>query len=557
MYIGQMGTNPWLKTSWLSKMGCQQSSPAISAVHSQAQTRTNAANRDRVELSGAYSYLPNRLQVLETPEATPVNAKLDLAADLRPASEKAYTEEDALMNQYMKQYRLDFVKIGDSFGLDPSKPVKLMTEGQVSQASLDAFRAQLEENGLGDEIDWRGVQEDFARMDIRFDNAESFETKVDYLTSRYAVLKDRIQTQYTGEEQKQEMQTLDGLYTKAKEAMADSYAANIGGFYEELGQAGTSEDMRESVLTAIDSKADEYSAYLAENDIYAEITDPSKQWLKQDDGYMAARLRESASGSTVDAPTAQAASNPAPYSTDDLSFAAVYAKGLSQQIKKPEWDTYEVKDSDADLGQYLAQQYQSLTGAMEDAGVSDRLSALLKDSFEPFLNEFLDALDANIDHNRERVAQKPWQAGLIRTEYINREEVYRVFSMTTGQAVQDNKLELSQDQSKVTLDVPDEISIEIPRAWTIMSETMEGFNEHLQWSLEEADRQNLSFGDRLTFLKEEGQKWVEDKRQNDPEMFVAWLKINQESIERGEAEMVGLPSDFTMEDYDSYVSGLF
>lgn len=557
MYIGQMGTTPWLKTSWLSKIGCQQSSPAISAVRSQEQTRTNVANRDRVELSGAYSYLPNRLQVLETPEATPVNAKLDLAADLRPASEKAYTEEDALMNQYMKQYRMDFVKIGDSFELDPSKPVKLMTEGQVSQASLDAFRAQLEENGLGDEIDWRGVQEDFARMDIRFDNAESFETKADYLASRYAILKDRIQTQYTGEEQEQEMQTLDDLYTKAKEEMADSYAANIGGFYEELGQAGTSEDMRESVLTAIDGKADEYSAYLAENDIYADITDPSKQWLKQDDGYMAARLRESASGSAVDAPTAQAASNPAPYSADDLSFAAVYAKGLSQQIKKPEWDTYEIKDSDADLGKYLAQQYQSLTGAMEDAGVSDRLSALLKDSFKPFLNKFLDALDANIDHNRERVAQKPWQAGLIRTEYINRKEVYRAFSMTTGQAVQDNNLELSQDQSKVTLDVPDEISIEIPRAWTIMSETMEGFNEHLQWSLEEADRQNLSFGDRLTFLKEEGQKWVEDKRQNDPEMFVAWLKINQESIERGEAGLVGLPSDFTMEDYDSYVSGLF
>ena len=181
--------------------------------------------------------------------------------------------------------------------------------------------------------------------------------------------------------------------------------------------------------STIDGKADEYSAYLAENDIYADITDPSKQWLKQDDGYMAARLRESASGSTVDAPTAQAASDPAPYSADDLSFAAVYAKGLSQQIKKPEWDTYEIKDSDADLGQYLAQQYQSLTEAMENADVSDQLSALLKDSFEPFLDKFLDALDANIDHNRERVAKKPWQAGLIRTEYIDREEVYQAFAM--------------------------------------------------------------------------------------------------------------------------------
>ena len=430
MYIGQIGTNPWSKTAWSNQIGFHQSSQILSAVRSQTQVRTNTTNRDRVELSGSYPYLPNRMQVLETPEATPVNAKLDLAADLRPASEKEpYTEEDALMNQYMKQYRLDFVKIGDSFELDPSKPVKLMTEGQVSQESLDAFRAQLEENGLGEEIDWRGVQEDFLNMDLRFDNAQHFETKVDYLASRYAVLKDRIQTQYTGDKLEQEMQTLDDLYTKAKEELADSYAANIGGFYEELGQAGASGDMRESVLAAIDGKAEQYSAYLAENDIYADITDPSKQWLKQDDGYMAAKLRESAAASPVESSSVQTANDSAPYSADDLAFAASYAKDLSNQLKKPEWDTYETKESDTDLGIYLAQQYQSLTEHLENAGISTQLSDLLKNSCEPFIGKYLDALDAKIDHNRDRVAQKPWQAGLIRTEYINREDVYLAFSM--------------------------------------------------------------------------------------------------------------------------------
>lgn len=130
-------------------------------------------------------------------------------------------------------------------------------------------------------------------------------------------------------------------------------------------------------------------------------------------------------------------------------------------------------------------------------------------------------------------------------------------TQTPGQAVRYDTLELSPDQCQVTLDVPDEITTEVPRAWTIMSETMESANHHLQWSLEEADRQNLSFGERLTFLKEQGQKWVEDKRQNDPEMFAAWLKINRYSIERGEADLVGLPSDFTMEDYYSYVKESF
>ena len=79
-------------------------------------------------------------------------------------------------------------------------------------------------------------------------------------------------------------------------------------------------------------------------------------------------------------------------------------------------------------------------------------------------------------------------------------------TQATGQAAQYDKLELSQDQSQVTLDVPDGISIEIPRAWTIMSETMESWDKHLQASLHEA-----------------------------------------------ESGLVGLPSDFTMKEYDSYV----
>lgn len=433
MYIGQMGNNIWLKSNWMNRTSSQNNGMEMSNALLMAKTKTqnNTANVDRVEISNAYFRFSNRLQILETPEATPVESNLNLAADLRPASEKEqYTEEDALRNQYMKQYRLDFIKDGDNFVLDTSKPVKLMLEGQVSQESLDAFRTQLENNGLGDEIDWRGVQEDFIHMDIRFDNAESFETKADYLASRYAVLKDRIQTQYSGEKLEQEMQTLESLYSKAKEEMANSYANNIGGFYEELGQTGVSQDMRDSVLAVIDSKADDYTAYLAENDIYADITDQSQQWLKQDDGYMAAKLRESAAASSADKTTTQTMiTDQAPYSAEDLSFAAVYAKSLSDQIKHPEWDTYENTDNDADLGKYLAEQYQSLTNEMQHAGISDQLSNVLKDSFQPFIDQFLDALDKKIDHNRERVAEKSWLTGFIRTSYINRNEVYQAFAM--------------------------------------------------------------------------------------------------------------------------------
>lgn len=120
-----------------------------------------------------------------------------------------------------------------------------------------------------------------------------------------------------------------------------------------------------------------------------------------------------------------------------------------------------------------------------------------------------------------------------------------------------DNLELSQEQSQVTLNAPDEISIDIPRRWIITGETAKSYINHLQWSLDEADRQNLSFGERLTFLKEQSQNWVEDKRQNDPEMFAAWLQINKHHIQSGEADLVGLPSNFTMENYYSYVKEPF
>ena len=122
-----------------------------------------------------------------------------------------------------------------------------------------------------------------------------------------------------------------------------------------------------------------------------------------------------------------------------------------------------------------------------------------------------------------------------------------------GRTAQYDTLELTPDQCQVTLDVSNGITMEVPRAWTIVSETFKSFDDHLQWSLNQADSLNLSFGDRLTFLKEEGQKWVEDKRQNDPEMFATWLRLHKDYIQRGEGHLVGLPSDFTMEDYHSYV----
>ncbi|MDE6456454.1 MAG: hypothetical protein K2L38_11260, partial [Dysosmobacter sp.] len=163
---------------------------------------------------------------------------------------------------------------------------------------------------------------------------------------------------------------------------------------------------------------------------YANITDPDKQWLKQDDAYMAAQLRQSAAASSVELQK-QSANEQAPYDGNDLSFAGIYAKTLSQQLQRPTWN---INESDQALGQHLAAQYGALKNSAVNAGISEKLSNMLTSAFNPFMDRLMDSLDALIDSNRGWAAEKPWMSGMIRTDYIDREIVYQSFQNAISKA---------------------------------------------------------------------------------------------------------------------------
>ena len=396
-----------------------------------ASMQTSPARYDRVEIgtrsqgtaySGTYKPNSDQMRALGNTSYTWASPDSRLQAELLPPSEQAsYTEEDAILNQYMKQSRIDGYFDGDTFVRTSSEPVKLILKNDISKADLEKFRGELAEKGLDADIDWQGVKEDFVQIGVGFDNIERFEQKADYLASRYAVLKDRIQNQFTGEQQEAELQKLEQIYTEAKEEMANTYAESIGGFFEDLGQSGAAEDMRNSVSALVDQKANAYTDYIENNRDYVSITDPDKQWLKQDDAYMAAQLRQSASSAELQK---QPVNEQAPYDGKDLAFAGIYAKTLSQQLQNPTWN---VNESDAALGQHLAEQYGALKTSAGNAGISEKLSNMLNSSFDPFMDRLMDSLDELIDQNRGWVAEKPWMSGTIRTNYIDRESVYHSF----------------------------------------------------------------------------------------------------------------------------------
>lgn len=430
MFIGRIQTLPYM-----NRLG-------ISPTRSNglfAPKQTALRQYDRLEMGtpslqnssfGIYKPSSNQMRAIESTPCTKIAPDSRLQRELLPPSEQAaYTEEDALVNQYMKQSRIDGYFDGNTFMRTSSEPVKLILKDNLTAEDLEQFQSKLAEQGLGTEIDWRGVENDFVQIGVDFDNIEHFEQKADYLASRYAVLKDRIENQFIGDKQEAELQKLEQIFAKAKEEMAAAYGNSVGKFFEDLGQSKTAENMENSVLALIEQKANAYTDFIAKTDIYANITAPDKQWLKQDDAYMAAQLRASAAASS--ASQTQSAKTETLYTAEDLSFAGVYAKALSQQLQNPTWN---VEKSDAALGEHLAAQLSEMQNTIERANISENLSKMLTASFNPFMDRLMDSLDTLIDRNQERAAAKPWIAGMLRTAHIDRENVCHAFQKALSQA---------------------------------------------------------------------------------------------------------------------------
>lgn len=401
----------------VNRLQIQSGQRNMDTVTIQSTTINRKENEETSIYKPSFNYMRSFADVSYTREKPDEN----LQAEILPPSEKSeYTERDALMNQYMKQYRIDAKIEGDSITLFSDQPVRIILPDMISDEELEEYRKSLSEKGLSQEIDWKGVNSDFVNMGVGFDNAERLEIKVDYLASRYAVLKDRIQKQFTGDDQIQQMGILDEIYNNAKDEMADKYARQIGGFYEELGQNGAAEEFKNSILAMVDKKSNTYESYLLENNDYAKINNSENNWLLQDDAYMAAQLRESQSAGE---PVVQTTLEQEGYNIDDLTFAGVYAKSLTTQLQNT-YQLWSVDQADNALGQFFAKQYADTQEIVSNANINEKIRNMTNSTFRPYIDKFMDELDKVIDRRQEMVNENPWMSQLIRTNHIDRNRVY-------------------------------------------------------------------------------------------------------------------------------------
>ncbi len=112
------------------------------------------------------------------------------------------------------------------------------------------------------------------------------------------------------------------------------------------------------------------------------------------------------------------------------------------------------------------------------------------------------------------------------------------------------ELNLMKDEYLI---VCDNIKEEMSQKDMIKRRLLKSYLKHIKETAEEVKRLHLCQCREIEFMSNAGIKWVENLKNNDPELFVEWLKKNKNRIMTGRSELGNLPSDFTMDDYYFYV----
>lgn len=319
--------------------------------------------------------------------------------ELVPSSERDYTIEDALNYQYNRQFT---IKLDDLMsGSDDN--IRLRNPGSpVPQEFIDS----LKQNGIAEESYDAGWS-DFYISGL--DSADTqLENSVEYLASGYAVSKEHIEDSYSGEEKERLLSQLKSEFGSAVDSLADKAAKEIGGFFEENGASGEIQKIHDSILNAYQDTVEKYSDYMKDGKDYAGLGGTENEWLKNDNSYMAGRLRKALK---ADESAAEKTDGKGYYSLDELEKAQY----MVSEIRS---DSNEINDYDDEeqIGYKLAG--ISLKGEVFNkfSGVSAGLKDIVSNSIHNFVTNMTDKLNKQLRKDRAVVAEPEKMADFSETD---------------------------------------------------------------------------------------------------------------------------------------------
>lgn len=356
--------------------------------------KTTSADMDKILYSGEVVQSD-----IKNYSGTPITE-----CELVPSSQRDYTIGDALNYQYNKQFTFNL----DDLINGTVENIKLRTPGSpVPQEFIN----DLKQNGIM-ENNYDTGRTAFYLHGLNEDTAE-LNHSVDYLASGYAVSKQHIEDNFTGEEKRKALGEIEAAFNSAIEQFADKTAKELGGFFEENGVKGETEKIKNSIITAYHDQVDHYSDYIKADKDYAKLNGTENEWLKKDDSYMACQLRKAVK-------------------TDGISQVKEGEQGYSlEELQKTKDTISEIKtstnhiscyDDEEKIGYNLAE--LALKGEVfgKFSGVSESLKNAVRKSINHIVNNMTDELNEQLKKERANVAEPEKLADL------NKRDIFTVYN---------------------------------------------------------------------------------------------------------------------------------
>ena len=387
-------------------------------VSNTSQTKTDELVRNLDKVEGSFFIKQDSLESLinqsanKTDTYTAGNDYIDVSqikiVRLKSHYEEGfYTADKALSNAWLASSQNSSLTIREC----GSK----VSDEAVSGMSKSEFLDYVRENGLDKAIDWSAAEYAF-RGEKNYTNFSEF---TDYCAAFCASLEDRIKTDFSGDEQKEQLEILYNTFDNAIKDFTDQLSEGVDYTFGTLGADIDMDKFADSIRQVMYDKKNAYAEFIENNKDYAGLEGSVDSWLERDVNYMTEALRQAYSPSDVQS------GNDELWSENDILVIGMMASKFTHEADMHGRGSVLEYHDEENMGLVIALNWLSTQKITEEFDVSDSAKGLIGELFEKYAQSFIDRVNITLEKQRNN----PIGASASAFKSLDEKSIYAVLDV--------------------------------------------------------------------------------------------------------------------------------
>lgn len=290
-----------------------------------------------------------------------------------------------------------------------------VSDEAVAGMSKSEFLDYVRENGLDKEIDWSAAEYAF-RGEKNYTNFSEF---TDYCAAFCASLEDRIMTDFSGDERKEQLEILYSTFENAIKDFTDQLSESVDYTFGTLGADIDMDKFADSIRQVMYDKKDAYAEFIENNKDYADLEGSVDSWLRRDVNYMTEALRQAYSPSDVQSGSGEL------WSENDILVIGMMASKFTHEADMHGRGSVLEYHDEENMGLVIALNWLSTQKITEEFDVSDSAKGLIGELFEKYAQSFIDRVNITLEKQRNN----PIGASASAFKSLDEKSVYAVLDV--------------------------------------------------------------------------------------------------------------------------------